>query len=144
MRAGFILVLYVFLFVVARSAWRELRSASPDRGPSVELVMIDPARSRWRAGQRVRVRPGATVGRSDGNIVMIDEDTVSAQHAHFLHERGRWWLEDLGSTNGTFINRRPLSGRAEISEGDELMFGRVALGFGAPRKDAPAPAGQQA
>lgn len=139
-----ILVLYLFLFIVARAAWRELRAVSPDAGPSIELVIMDPARSHWRTGQRVRVRAGATVGRADGNVLMIDEDTVSAQHAIIHHERGRWWLEDLDSTNGTFINRRPLTGRAEVTEGDEVMFGRVALGFGAPRKDAPTTAGRRA
>ena len=134
LRLGFLLVLWLFLFAVARSAWRELRTDGPEAGPGVEITIIDPARSHWQAGQKARIRAGATVGRAEGNTLVIDEDTVSAQHAVFHRERGRWWLEDLGSTNGTFINRHPLVGRGVISEGDEVMFGRVAIAFGARRR----------
>ena len=90
---------------------------------------MDPARSRRARGERIEVFPGATVGREAGNTVIVDEDTVSARHAQFGFERGRWWLEDLGSTNGTFINRRPLEGRQPLTDGDEVQFGRVAMRF---------------
>jgi pSer/pThr/pTyr-binding forkhead associated (FHA) protein len=131
LRLGFLGALYLFLFFVARAAWRELRPATADSGPAIDLTMLDPARSHWQPGQRVRIRPGSTVGRSEGNTLVIDEDTVSAQHAVFRHERGRWWLVDLDSTNGTFINGRPVTGRQPLATGDQVSFGRVALAFGA-------------
>lgn len=125
-------MLYLFLLLVARAAWHGLRGsggASPEPRPTRTLTIMDPARSRRARGERISVFPGATVGREAGNTVIVDEDTVSARHAVFGFERGRWWLEDLGSTNGTFINRRPLEGRQPITEGDEVQFGRVAMRF---------------
>jgi pSer/pThr/pTyr-binding forkhead associated (FHA) protein len=123
--------LYLFLFFVARLAWRELRAPPSDSQVTIDLVMIDPARSRWQAGRRAQVQPGASLGREEGNTIVIDEDTISAQHALFHYERGRWWIEDLGSTNGTFINGRPVTGRQPVAAGDEVRFGTVAMSFGA-------------
>jgi pSer/pThr/pTyr-binding forkhead associated (FHA) protein len=126
-------VLYLFLFFVARAGWRALRPPAPpgpERVPVRELMIIDPARSRLLRGERILIRPGASVGREAGNTVIVDEDTVSASHARFSYERGRWWLEDLGSTNGTFVNRQQLNGRRPLEDGDEVQFGRVAMRFG--------------
>src|SRR5262249_4963451 len=131
LRLAFLVALYLFLALVARAAWRELRpAAGQDRSPSHELTIVDPARSRRRRGERITIRPGATVGREAGNAIIIDEATVSARHAVFGFDRDGWWLEDLGSTNGTFVNRRRLDGRRSIEEGDEVQFGRVAMRFG--------------
>lgn len=132
LRLAFLAILYLFLFLVARAAWHGLRvsGAGVSEPPVTELCIIDPARSRWRRGERIRIYPGDTLGREPGNAVIIDEDTVSARHARFGFERGRWWVEDLGSTNGTFVNRQPLSGQRVLRKGDEVQFGRVAMRFG--------------
>lgn len=130
---AFLAALYLFLLFVARAAWRELRAAGGREGaPAKELVVLDPARSRWRKGERIYVPAGASIGREPGNTVVVDEDTVSAQHAVVRREDGRWWLEDLDSTNGTFINRQRVQGRRPLADGDEVQFGRVAMRFGAP------------
>jgi pSer/pThr/pTyr-binding forkhead associated (FHA) protein len=78
----------------------------------------------------LEVRPDAVVGRDDGSAVAMDEDTVSARHAAFRFERGRWLIEDLGSTNGTYVNRRRVTGKQPLSLGDEVQFGRVCVRFG--------------
>ena len=133
LRLAFLVLLYLFLFLVARAAWHGLRvdgSAAGEPRRVKELRIIDPARSRRKRGERIIIHPGATVGREPGNTIIVDEDTVSARHALFGYERGRWWLEDLGSTNGTFLNRQPLAGRRVLRDGDEVQFGRVAMRFG--------------
>ena len=126
-------MLYLFLMFVARAAWRELRvPAAAESTTTKELMIVDPARSRWRRGERVEVGPGASIGRETGNALIIDEDTVSAQHAVIRLDGGRWWVEDLGSTNGTFVNRQRVDGRSPLRDGDEVRFGRVATRFGPP------------
>ena len=95
--------------------------------------MLDPARSRWQRGAHIPLRAGTTIGRESGNAVVLDEDTVSAQHAVVGREGGRWYLQDLDSTNGTFINQRRIQGRNALKDGDELRFGRVATRFGPPQ-----------
>lgn len=133
LRLAFLASLYLFLLFVARAAWRGLRVPAGGQVPARELVVLDPARSAWRRGERVAVGPGATIGREHGNTVVVDEDTVSAHHAVIHWEGRRWWLEDLGSTNGTFVNRQRVDGRHALRDGDEVRFGHVAMRFSAPR-----------
>jgi pSer/pThr/pTyr-binding forkhead associated (FHA) protein len=76
-----------------------------------------------------------TFGRKSGNTVAIDDDaTVSGAHAEIAYEDGRFYIEDLGSTNGTKVNGRALSPKVPmaLSDGDEVTLGRTALRFLAP------------
>ncbi len=128
-------MLYVFIFLVARAGWRDLRGSRTSAPRAVaELTILDPARSRWQPGARITLETGAVVGRDAAGTLVLDEDTVSARHATLRHDRGAWWIDDLGSTNGTFINGHPVRGSSRVSAGDEVRFGHVALRFeGEPR-----------
>ncbi len=77
-----------------------------------------------REGERVPVADGQSViaGRSTENGLVIPDDTVSRKHARFFHARGRLWLNDLGSRNGTLVNGSTVRHHC-LREGD-----RVALG----------------
>jgi ribosomal protein L40E len=69
-----------------------------------------------------------TIGRSPDCGIFLDDVTVSRRHA-VLHERdGRFEIEDLGSLNGTFVNRRRVDA-AELADGDELQIGKYRLTF---------------
>jgi predicted component of type VI protein secretion system len=122
-------VLYLFLLAVIVAVWRGLRTASvrPQREASLEV--IDPGRAHLGRGERIGLTDGATVGRSAGNGVRIEEDSISSRHAAFQLERGRWWLEDLGSTNGSFINERRITGRTPLRDGDLVQIGLVTVRF---------------
>ena len=122
-------MLYFFLLLVIVAAWRELRPAAVERRRQAVLEVLDPARARLRPGERLGVVNGATLGREPGNMLRIDEDSVSARHALLRHEGGRWWLEDLGSTNGTFVNNMRIAARAPLQSGDIIQLGRVTARF---------------
>lgn len=64
------------------------------------------------------------VGRSKECVVRLDSSAISSQHARLGHEEGRFWVEDLGSTNGTFIGQQQLAGRAEVDAEVPIIFGR--------------------
>jgi DNA-binding NtrC family response regulator len=66
------------------------------------------------------------VGRTVPATLCIDDRTLSREHARFLLSRGRVWVDDLGSKNGTFLDGRRVS-RAGIAVGDEVVLGSVAL-----------------
>jgi pSer/pThr/pTyr-binding forkhead associated (FHA) protein len=83
-------------------------------------------------------KPEVTIGRNAGNDICIDSLAVSDRHARIVLHHGRYWLEDLKSTNGTFldldrIERSPLKSRQRITVGKHVLT--VAL---APAKDGTA------
>jgi pSer/pThr/pTyr-binding forkhead associated (FHA) protein len=69
-----------------------------------------------------------TIGRSPDNPVFLDDVTVSRKHAVLAARDGRWYIEDQGSLNGTFVNRKRVES-AEISDGDELQIGKYRFTF---------------
>jgi hypothetical protein len=69
-----------------------------------------------------------TIGRSPDNGVFLDDVTVSRRHAALVERDGRWVIEDLGSLNGTFVNRRRVEA-ATLEDGDEIQIGKYRLTF---------------
>jgi hypothetical protein len=69
-----------------------------------------------------------TIGRSPDCGVFLDDVTVSRRHAVVVQRNGRWYIEDQGSLNGTFVNRRRVES-AELEDGDELQIGKYRLTF---------------
>jgi DNA-binding winged helix-turn-helix (wHTH) protein len=68
-------------------------------------------------------------GRDDGAHVRIDDASVSRRHARIVVRDGSAMLEDLGSKNGTFVNRDRLSAPVRLSDGDRIEVGRACLTF---------------
>jgi pSer/pThr/pTyr-binding forkhead associated (FHA) protein len=68
-----------------------------------------------------------SIGRSARNTIVLDEAYVSAEHALLARRDNRWWLEDLGSRNGTLLNDLPLAEPTIVSSGDVVTIGGVEL-----------------
>ncbi|HZT54235.1 MAG TPA: FHA domain-containing protein [Gaiellaceae bacterium] len=82
-----------------------------------------------RAGETFRLETSpTTIGRSPECAIFLDDVTVSRKHAVFTQNGDRWRLEDLGSLNGTFVNRERVE-TAELTDGDELQIGKYRLTF---------------
>ena len=70
------------------------------------------------------------IGRDQTNNISITNDHyISRHHAWVLQMQGGYWVEDLGSTNGTLLNGEPLGERKQIASGDRLTFGKTELVF---------------
>lgn len=138
LKFGFIAVLYLFVLVIARSALKDLRrtvAPAPDatgfhaapayaeapRGPDGWLVVE-------RGGglereQRFDLIGGLSVGRSKEADVRIDDRYASSIHARVFSREGRFYVEDMNSTNGTLLNGATLHGEAELIDGDTIQIG---------------------
>jgi pSer/pThr/pTyr-binding forkhead associated (FHA) protein len=73
------------------------------------------------------LRPLTSIGRSQSSQIVIDDGYVSQEHALLVERSGQWWLEDLGSRNGTLLNGVPLTETAVVSSGDVITIGSVQL-----------------
>jgi FHA domain len=125
-RIAFLGLLYVFLLFVVRALMRDLRVAS--REPSAELgrlvVVASPA-GEPPAGASYPLDAVTGIGRDVNNAVVVDDPFASAEHA-LLTFRGRaWYVEDAGSTNGTYVNGSRIDGLAPVGFGDEIQVGQV-------------------
>lgn len=124
-RLLFLLLLYAFLFMVVRVLLRDLRSAS--RGPAElgRLVVLSSPHAEPPAGSSFPLDVLMSLGRDVNNAIVIDDPYASSEHA-ILTFRGRaWYVEDLESTNGTFVNGVPVERVAPLGFGDELQIGEV-------------------
>ena len=94
----------------------------PARRLPKELVVSD------EGGRRtVPLKDSLTVGRAATCDVVVSDTYVSNVHARIFQRDGGWWLEDLGSTNGTYMNRTRVSSPTAIGPGDEVRLGKATL-----------------
>jgi hypothetical protein len=125
LRLLFLGLLYVFLFAVVRVLVRDLRAAS--RGPAEpgRLVVLSSPSGEPPAGSSYPLDAVTSLGRDLTNGIVVDDQFASAEHA-VLTFRGRvWYVEDRGSTNGTFVNGIAVEGATALGFGDELQVGEV-------------------
>lgn len=144
----FLALLYLFFLRVLRAVWVETREpkavalAPPTpmapTGPAApgvdganrpvgpeRLVVVSPEAMK---GHEFPVANEMTVGRAGGCAVLLTADTfVSQLHARLFRRDGDIFVEDLGSTNGTFLNGKKVSAPVSIRKGDKIQFGRTTV-----------------
>jgi hypothetical protein len=140
----FLALLYLFLYRVVRLTLRELRApavtaegapappTAPASAPrrarreergSLRLRIVKPA---GRRGEAHAIDRELTVGRGGGcAIVLSDDSYVSQLHARLFQQNGESYVEDLGSTNGTYVNGKLISGATRLRRGDQVQFGQT-------------------
>jgi pSer/pThr/pTyr-binding forkhead associated (FHA) protein len=105
------------------------RTAAPaERGGALRLRIVEPPE---RRGTAFDLGNETTLGRSPGCAVPLDGDTfASSVHARVYRRDGETWLEDLGSTNGTFLNGKRVAAPVQIRRGDRVKVGSTLLEVG--------------
>jgi pSer/pThr/pTyr-binding forkhead associated (FHA) protein len=128
LRILFLVLLYVFLAAIVRVLLRDLRAAAREPGTELgRIVVVASPAGEPPIGGVFGVDAVTTLGRDVNNSIVIEDPFASADHA-VLTFRGRaWYVEDLDSTNGTFVNGSPVDGVAPLGFGDELQIGQVRL-----------------
>jgi hypothetical protein len=133
-RLGFLLLLYLFLFRVVRTLLRDLRAAAREPTTTMgRLVVLASPGAEPPAGHVFALDAITTLGRDVNNAIVVEDPFASAEHAVLTFRGSAWYVEDLGSTNGSFVNGQPVSGVATIAFGDELQVGQVRFRLERPR-----------
>jgi pSer/pThr/pTyr-binding forkhead associated (FHA) protein len=138
----FLAVLYIFVARAVRAIYLELKPAGSSRPArqSTPAPARPPSRRTKKAPKKAAVVEGGTlkgksfdlgteliVGRSDKCHVVLDDTYVSQMHARIFAKDDAYMLEDLGSTNGTYLNRQKVTAPAEVQRGDRVKIGRTVL-----------------
>ena len=146
LRIVFLILLYFFVFRAIRSAYVDLRVASPKPRPK---PAGPPGRTKGRAGDggqagkppkvvvvlddkgaKLATHPlgeQLQIGRADACQIQLSDTYASQFHARIYGQNGSWYVEDLGSTNGTYVNQRRITAPVEIRAGDRVRVGKTTL-----------------
>jgi hypothetical protein len=139
---GFLAILYLFLLWVARSARRDLvrgqepavddsrereelaeRHFGPDLSAGVEPRLEVVAAMGYDPGTVLDVSDGATMGRADSADIHVEDPFASSVHARIFARNGFMYVEDMGSTNGTYLNGRQLRKPEQLKPADKIRIG---------------------
>jgi hypothetical protein len=126
LRLGFLAVLYVFLGLLLIVLWRDLGQQRPAANRLPARLEVLEAGQSGTVGEMM-LSPITTIGRAAPNAIALPDPSVSTEHALLAFRDGHWWLEDLGSTNGTLLNGARVTRPTIIRSGDTLTFGAVSL-----------------
>ncbi len=117
--------LYAFLGWALYTLWLGLRKESEflavRQAPPITVKIVDPAQSVSFSKNEV------SIGRDPACDFPLEDKTVSTQHARLIFHHNQWWIEDLGSTNGTFLNQERVSFPLVLTAGDQIRCGQVLL-----------------
>jgi pSer/pThr/pTyr-binding forkhead associated (FHA) protein len=126
-------VLYLFLLWVARSALKDLRRPASERAdvdarapeslPSSRPVLVHERGGGLNAGASFTLNGGVTIGRSPQTDIPIDDRFASGRHARIYERDGFAYLEDMGSTNGTYLNGKRLESPELLRTEDRIRIG---------------------
>lgn len=132
LRVALIVGLYLFVSVVLIVVWRDSHAtdgaAEPsERASAARLVVVDPAASGLALGVEFTLASSGTIGRGAPSTIMIPDAAVSARHGRVAFRHGGWWVEDLQSANGTYVNGNRVEAPTPLEDGDELEVAQVRL-----------------
>jgi pSer/pThr/pTyr-binding forkhead associated (FHA) protein len=155
LKFGFLAVLYLFLLWVARSALKDLRrpgvetvqqaqppAPPPDatglhsatrglvgaEGGGIPLLRVERAVG-LEAGSAFELVHEVVLGRGAGADIQLEDTFASSRHARVARQGSVMVLEDLGSTNGTFLNGEPLRGPQPLHQGDRIRIGETEFSY---------------
>lgn len=125
----FIIILYVIIYYALKIMYKDVKNGGKIRRPprtngnyGLEIIQSGDARG-LKEGSIIPIRSDLSIGRKEGNSIVMADQHVSGNHAQILVRNNGLFLEDLNSTNGTYLNGNKLKGRAKLSNRDEVRIG---------------------
>jgi pSer/pThr/pTyr-binding forkhead associated (FHA) protein len=139
-RAGFLVLLWLFVFAALRVVRSDLYAASGLR-VSMPGLRKDPKSTKGnKAARQLVVTHGALagtrvsldgrpilIGRADDSTLVLDDDFASTRHAKLSMRGTEWYVEDLGSTNGTYLDRAKVTAPLMVPLGTPIRIGKTVI-----------------
>lgn len=118
-------ILYGFIILVMVTIWRSLKSEIDKQAvkavPRLTLRILDNENNIEKTFEQTSV----TLGRDPTADLQINDSTISGKHAQFFFRQNQWWIQDLDSTNGSYLNQIQIEESMAVTDGDALRCGRV-------------------
>lgn len=125
------LLLLAFVGVIAWLLYQDLKAASAaENGRQRQygrLLIVGNQATSSQPDVEFPLYPVTSIGRAQTNTLVLDDEYASNEHALIALRGSQWWLEDLGSRNGTLLNDLPLDKEAVVTAGDTVTVGRTTL-----------------
>lgn len=133
LRLLFIVLLYLFLMQVVIAITRDLRKTAAtseslvNKAPPVvgHLIVVDSGPSNVLPGTRFDLSPQTTIGRGPTNTIQLVDNFISSEHTRLWFRNGLWYVQDAGSTNGTYVNNQPAREALAARFGDIIQVGFI-------------------
>ena len=129
LQLGFLALLFVVLWRFARALRADLRQAEAAQAASRtgigRLVVLESPGGEPPVGRVLQIGPITTLGRDLNSTVYVDDEFASGNHAALTFRGRSWYVEDRGSTNGTWVNGHRIARPVALTYGDEVSVGRV-------------------
>ncbi len=121
-------LLYVFLIWAVITLWWDLRRQAEvirnrPAAAAIKLVLDTEAGVKTFQFNKNTV----VIGRDPACDCSLDDKTVSSRHTRLSFHHNQWWVEDMGSTNGTYLNQEPVSSTIVVTTGDQIRCGNINL-----------------
>jgi pSer/pThr/pTyr-binding forkhead associated (FHA) protein len=143
LKYAFLAILYIFVWRSVRAIYQELKPAASRPPPDRSAPVSAPRASQRRAkkvprravvlegnshrGATFDLRDELIIGRGPKCQIVLDDSYVSQMHARLFAKGDAFMVEDLGSTNGTYLNRRKVTAPTELRRGDQVKIGKTVL-----------------
>ena len=138
LKYSLLVLLYFFIYRAVKTvavdvAGRRAPRSAPARTPKKSAQRGKPPSSvvvHAPDGKKVgsfRLADAVSIGRSERSTIKLDDSYVSQSHARLYARDGAWFVEDLGSTNGTFVNDRRVASPVQVRAGDVVRVGKTVL-----------------
>lgn len=140
LKYAFLAILYIFVARAVKAIYLELRTPTPRRAPARTPAPRPAARRAKKAPRKLAIVEGESlkgksfdvseelvVGRAEKCHIVLDDTYVSQMHARIFSKGEALMIEDLGSTNGTYLNRRRITSPSELQRGDHVKIGKTVM-----------------
>ncbi|HLR98387.1 FHA domain-containing protein [Mycolicibacillus parakoreensis] len=142
-RVGFLVLLWVFIWAVLRTLRTDIYAPTGAvmlrRGLAIRGTLL-PARPHRHIARRLVITDGALagaritlsgqpvlIGRADDSTVVLTDDYASARHARLSQRGSEWYVEDLGSTNGTYLDKAKVTTAVRVPIGTPIRIGKTVI-----------------
>lgn len=135
----FLLVFFSFIYRLVGLIYKDLKAEIAKDSGENRALFYSPEQQEYTSSASLEnlqeskvvslLIPITTLGRAEHNHIIISDTYSSYEHARVVYQQDDFYLEDLGSTNGTFLNGVKIKGAVELQDGDQIKIGQTILVF---------------